>query len=109
VGNAENNRLSDRGMLEQDLLHQPRRDLFAAVIDDILQAAGDEQITFGIEVAYVACPQPAIDESGLVVSAIIIIVHDIWAANDHLATPAGRQQTSGFIHNGNFWTGSLAH
>ena len=66
VGQGEDDRLRDRWMLQQHVLDFARPDLFAAAIDDLLGAAGDEQVAVVVEVAAVAGAEPTIGEGALI-------------------------------------------
>ncbi len=82
------------GMAEQDLLHLQRRDLLAAAVDDVLDAPDDEEIAVGIEIAEVACAQPAVAIGGRVGGIVIIIAAGhVRPAQHDLAMRAGRHQS----------------
>ena len=66
VRDGEHAGLQHRRMAQQDLFDLQRRDLLPAAVDDVLDAADDEEIAVGVEIAEVAGPEPAVAEGGLV-------------------------------------------
>ena len=61
--NAERNSFGDCGMAQQNFVDFTRRDLFAAAIDQFLDAAGEREIAVGIEKALIAGAEPAVGET----------------------------------------------
>ena len=62
VRHAEGDRLGNLRVREQHLVDLARRDLLAAAIDHLLQAAGQREIAVLVEHSLVAGPEPPIDE-----------------------------------------------
>ena len=54
IGNADRGGVEDRGVPEQHLVDLARRDVLAALDDELLDAAGDEEEAVGIANADVA-------------------------------------------------------
>src|SRR5205814_10092200 len=65
VRDGEDAGLEHSRMAQQDLFHFQRRDLLSAAVDDVLDAADDEEIAVGIEIAEIAGPEPAAADGGL--------------------------------------------
>ncbi|MHC2533441.1 hypothetical protein ACVJMY_003010 [Bradyrhizobium diazoefficiens] len=87
-------------MAEQDLFHLERRDLLPAAIDDVLDAADDEEIAVGIEIAEIAGPEPAVAEGGLRRRLVIIIATaHVRAAQHDLAVCAARKRAARLVHD----------
>ena len=59
IGNADRRRLEHRGVLQQRLVDLARRDVLAALDDELLQAAGDEVEAVGVAIAEIAGREPA--------------------------------------------------
>jgi hypothetical protein len=53
-------RLRHRRVLQENLVHLAGCNFFAAAVDHLFQASGDEQVTVGVEIALVAGAEPAI-------------------------------------------------
>ena len=62
VRQGEDHRLGHRRVLQQDLFHLARRDLFAPAIDDFLDAPLDEKVAVGVEAAQIARAEPSVRE-----------------------------------------------
>ena len=79
------------GMVHQRLVDLARRNLFAAAIDDLLEAAGEPEIAVLVEDALVAGAEPAVAESfGVGLGVVLVASRDVGAADDDLADLAGR-------------------
>src|SRR5215470_6142679 len=67
-------------MVHEHIVHFLWRNFFPATIDDLLEAARDEQVTFSIQKPLVTCPQPPMCK-GMPVSQWIVVVtlHDACA------------------------------
>ena len=61
--NGERGGVLDVGMREQCFLDLGRRDLLAAAVDDLLEAAGDDEIAVAIQHALIAGAEPPVDEA----------------------------------------------
>src|SRR5579864_2583771 len=62
VRNAKRDALVYCRVLQDDLVHLARGDLFAAAVDDLLEPPGDGDVTVGVHRALVARPEPPLDE-----------------------------------------------
>src|SRR5262249_43144121 len=87
-------------MVHEHVVHFPRRDLFPATVDDLLQAPRDEQITIGVEIATVAGPEPVLSK-GLPVGlwVVVITLYHPGSADDDLAAFSHWQQSASLIHD----------
>ena len=85
-------------MLGQHLVDLARRDLGPTSVDQLLQAAGDEEIAVSVEVALVAGPEPARDERPSIGLRIVVVAaHDARSAHDDFTRRVGRHPGARFI------------
>ena len=63
VRHGETHGLAHGGMREQDLVDLARRDLLAAAVDQLLQAARQPQIAVVVEATLIAGAKPAVGET----------------------------------------------
>ncbi|MET3365119.1 hypothetical protein ABIF60_006514 [Bradyrhizobium japonicum] len=93
-------------MAEQDLFHLERRDLLPAAVDDVLDAADDEEIAVSVEIAEIAGPEPAVAEGGLCRRLVVVIAAaHVRSAQHDLATLAARKCTARLVHDGDLGAG----
>ena len=91
-------------MLQEDLFHFPRRDLFTPAIDDFLDAALDEKVAVRVEAAQVSGAEPAVGK-GLVRKLIGVTLHDVRPTDDDLTHLTLRHQPrAADFHDGSFCT-----
>src|SRR5258706_13645530 len=88
VGNAHGRRLEHRGMAHQRFVDLARRDVLAALDDQLLQPAGDEVEAIDIAITEIARREPAIDGENLrgALRILVITGHDALAAKLDLAS-----------------------
>src|SRR5205085_4525222 len=91
VGRADDGGLRDVGMCEEECLHLGREDAEPGYVDDLLQPAGDPDMTLVVDVADVARPEPAVDERlGGLLRPPEVTRRDPGAAHPQLASAASR-------------------
>ncbi|MHC2398896.1 hypothetical protein ACVMGC_003440 [Bradyrhizobium barranii subsp. barranii] len=92
--------LQHRRMAQQDLFDLQGRDLLPAAVDDVLDAADDEEIAVGVEIAEVAGPKPAVAEGGPCRRLVIIIAAaHVRPAQHDLAMLAARKRAARPVHD----------
>ena len=92
--------MGDGGVLYEDLIDLLWGDLLAAAIDDLLEAARQEEVAIGVEAALVARAKPAVGERAPVGRGIIFVAsRDIRPADDDLADLTNGKQVAGVVHN----------
>src|SRR5262245_35338201 len=97
--------LGHSGMAHQHIVHFLRRNFFSTTVDDVLDTAGDEEVSLGIPIPLVTCPEPASREDALIGrGGVVVALHDRRATHDDLADAPGGQQGSCRVHNGDLWT-----
>ncbi len=78
--------LANRGMLQEHFIHFTGGNLFAPTVDDLLETARDENVTIGIQISLVTCPEPPIGEGTLVGRRIVLVaLGDVRTTDDQLA------------------------
>ena len=115
MGDGEGHRLFHIGMGTKHVVYFARRDLLAAAIDDLLDAAADGEIAIGIDDTEIAGAEPrratlGIGREGRGIGGLVVGVaaRDIGAANDDFAFGAGRAESALCIERANFRTGRQA-
>src|SRR5262249_27484873 len=89
VGDAEANRFGDCRVSEQRFVYFARRDLFTSAIDQLLYAADQRQVSVGVQVPLVACPEPSVGERiGVSLWIPFVSAKDVWAFNRYLSVDA---------------------
>lgn len=92
--------LQHRRMAQQDLFDLQGRDLLPAAVDDVLDAADDEEVAVGVEIAEVAGPEPAVAEGGPCRRLVIIIAAaHVRPAQHDLAMLAARKRAARPVHD----------
>ena len=91
-------------MVHEHFVHFPRRNFFPTTIDDLLEAARDEQVAIGIQIPLVPRPEPAMREGAPVGRWIVVVaLDDGRATHDDLAGFTRWQQGARLVHNGHLW------
>src|SRR5206468_606212 len=73
VGHSEGGCVNHLRTSEQNVIHFLRRHLLAASVDDVLRAAGQVQMTVGIEVSEIAGPEPVPHEGPSIGFRILVV------------------------------------
>ena len=85
MGHGEGHSLYDFGVLQQRLVHFPRRYLFAATVDDLLEAAGDVEVAVLIHPPLIAGAEPSVGIGLAICLRVAFITRcDVGAADDDL-------------------------
>src|SRR5437763_185482 len=86
VRGAKRDRLGHGRMLQQHVVHLAWRDLFAAAVDHLLQAADQREIAVGVEESLVAGTEPTVDERfGIGLGIVGVRVEHSRALDDDLS------------------------
>src|SRR5579864_2127109 len=100
---SESDRLSNGGVRRQYLVDFSRKNLFAAPIDDLLNAACDEQEILLVQTAQVPSMQPAVSEGCPVSLGVVAIrLHHGRTPHHDLALTAGRREIARLSHDADF-------
>src|SRR5215471_6191148 len=92
-------------MAHQHIVHFLRRNFFSTTVNDFLDTTDDEEISLGIAIPLVTCPEPAIREDALIGRGVVVVAwHDRRTTHDDLADATGGQQGSCLVHNGDLRT-----
>ncbi len=100
--NAERRRVGDSRDCAQNRIDFERRDLVAAAIDDLLDAADEVQLAGAVEAREIAHPEPTIDEiRGIEIRVVEIPVDDLRPAYLYLADFAAPGDAVAVVHEAN--------
>ena len=89
IRQGKDHSLGNGRMLQQNFFHFTGRNLFAAAVNDLLDATLDEEITVGINPAEVSRAKPSLGECSLR-GLIRIATHNVRAAHYNFAELAWR-------------------
>src|SRR5262245_55644706 len=97
---AEADRFRDGWMRKEHLVDLARRDLLAAAIDHLLEAADEREVTIVVEKTLVAGPEPSIRERGRIgLGVVLVTAHDVQSLNTDLAALSTSEMVTGFVED----------
>ena len=111
VGHAHRGGVEHRGMAQQRFIDLARGDVLAALDDQLLDAAGDEEEAVGVAVAEVAGAQPAVggEARGGGVGILVVAAHHVRTADRDLAGDAVGHRLQRGVDHPRFAARGLAH
>ena len=105
----ERHALLDGGVIHQHDVDLDRRDLLAPAVDQLLEPAGQPQISVALEEALIAGSEPIVDERALVRLGIVLVPRrDVGAADHDFADVPARHDDAVLVHDRDFRSGGNA-
>src|ERR1700683_5598596 len=97
-------------MGQQNLVDFARSYFFAAAIDELLDTAGESEISLGVDNSLVAGAEPAIGERrGVRFGLVFVAVDDVRSLDHDFAALAGGKVVAFTVHDAHFDAGARSH